>query len=195
MTSISFTKEEKAIVRQKTAKSLMWVGLTSIIMVFIGLTSAYIVRQEEGQWLVFDLPNKFHLSTLFIVLSSGTMYWATRSARLNNLSGVKNGLLLTLLLGVMFGISQVLAWQELTELGIFFAGSDANASGSYLYVLSGLHLAHLVVGILSLIYTFAQSLRGAYNSSNNLGIGLCALYWHFVDVLWVYLFFFLLYIR
>jgi cytochrome c oxidase subunit 3 len=192
---MSYTPEEKAIVRQKTAKSLMWVGLTSIVMMFIGLTSAYIVRQEEGQWLVFDLPGQFHLSTVLIVLSSVSMWWSTRSANSNNYAGVKLGLLVTLALGIGFSISQLLAWQELTEMGVFFAGKESNASGSYLYAISGIHLAHLAIGILSLIYTFARSLRGAYSSSNKLGLELCAMYWHFLDVLWVYLFFFLLYIR
>jgi cytochrome c oxidase subunit 3 len=195
MATVSYTAEEKALVRQKTAKSLLWVGITSIIMMFIGFTSAYIVRQEEGQWLVFDLPNKFHLSTLFIVLSSLTMYWATRSASNNQTSNVRNGLLLTLILGIGFTVSQFMAWSDLREMGVFFAGKDSNASGSYLYVISGLHLAHLFIGILSLIYTFARSLRGAYSSNNKLGLEICALYWHFLDILWVYLFFFLLYIR
>ncbi|MGB0402744.1 MAG: cytochrome c oxidase subunit 3 [Salibacteraceae bacterium] len=195
MESIAFDKEERYQVKLKTSKGLLWVGMASIVMVFIGLTSAYIVRQEEGQWLVFDLPMMFGLSTLFILLSSATMVWAVRSAKANNNNGVKTGLLLTLLLGVMFAISQFMAWQELVEMGVFFAGKESNASGSYLYVISGLHLAHLVVGILSLIYTFARSTQRAYNSERKLGLEVCALYWHFLDALWVYLFLFLFYIR
>lgn len=195
MSTVSFTAEEKELVRQKTAKNLLWVGIASIVMMFIGFTSAYIVRQQEGQWLVFDIPSQLFYSTLFIVLSSVTMWWATRSAKADNYNGVKLGLILTLVLGIAFTYSQFEAWSFLTSQGNVFAGSSSNASGSYLYVISGVHLAHLAVGILSLIYTFARSLRGAYNSSNKLGLELCAMYWHFLDILWVYLFLFLWYIR
>lgn len=195
MGSIAFDKEERYQIRLKTTKSLLWVGMASIVMVFIGLTSAYIVRQEEGQWLMFDLPMMFGVSTLVILLSSVTMVWAVRSAKSNNIQGVKMGLLSTLVLGVLFAISQFMAWQELVDIGVFFAGKQSNASGSYLYVISGLHLAHLVVGILSLIYTFVLATQGAYNSERKLGLEVCALYWHFLDALWVYLFLFLFYIR
>ncbi|MBD77896.1 MAG: cytochrome oxidase subunit III [Crocinitomicaceae bacterium] len=195
MSAVTFSDKEKHEIRLKTSKNLLWVAIATMVMLFIGFTSAYIVRQEEGQWLVFELPNILFISTLVIMLSSVSMVWATRSAKKDNNQGVKIGLLITLVLGLVFVVCQYQAWVEVHDLGIVWAGKESNAAGSYLYLITGLHLAHLFAGILSLIYTFARSLRGAYSSSNSLGLELTALYWHFLDVLWVYLFLFLYYIR
>ena len=192
---VSLTPEEKLRVKNKTAMSLMWVGILGIVMLFAGLTSAYIVRMEEGNWFEFALPNLFAISTLVIILSSMSMVYATKSAKKNDYSGVKNGLLLTLVLGIGFCIIQYMAWGSLVEMGVFFTGKSSNASGSYLYLISGLHLIHLFFGILTLIYTFARALGNKYDAQNNLGIRLCGLYWHFLDILWVYLFLFLTFIR
>lgn len=195
MSVVKFDEAEKQEIKFKTSKNMMWVGIATMIMLFMGFTSAYIVRQEEGQWLVFDLPNILFVSTFIILMSSVSMVWATRSAKKDNQKGVKNGLLITLILGVSFAVCQYFAWVEIYDLGVFWAGVESNAAGSYLYLITGLHLAHLFAGILSLIYTFARSLQGAYSSSNSLGLEVAALYWHFLDALWVYLFLFLYYIR
>ena len=195
MSMVKFDEAEKQEIKFKTSKNMMWVGIATMVMLFMGFTSAYIVRQEEGQWLVFDLPNILFVSTFIILMSSVSMVWATRSAKKDDQKGVKNGLLLTLVLGSSFAVCQYFAWVEIYDLGIFWAGVESNAAGSYLYLITGLHLAHLFAGILSLIYTFARSLQGAYSSSNSLGLEVAALYWHFLDALWVYLFLFLYYIR
>jgi len=195
MSVVTFDEAEKQEIKFKTSKNIMWVGIATMVMLFMGFTSAYIVRQEEGQWLVFDLPNILFVSTFIILMSSVSMVWATRSAKKDNQKGVKNGLLITLILGISFAVCQYFAWIEIHDLGIFWAGVESNAAGSYLYLITGLHLAHLFAGILSLIYTFARSLQGAYSSSNSLGLEVAALYWHFLDALWVYLFLFLYYIR
>ena len=195
MSVVKFDEAEKQEIKSKTSKNMMWVGIATMVMLFMGFTSAYIVRQEEGQWLVFDLPNILFVSTFIILMSSVSMVWATRSAKKDNQKGVKNGLLITLILGVSFAVCQYFAWVEIYDLGVFWAGVESNAAGSYLYLITGLHLAHLFAAILSLIYTFARSLQGAYSSSNSLGLEVAALYWHFLDALWVYLFLFLYYIR
>lgn len=195
MASIGIDIEEKELIRRKTAKNILWVGILSIIMFFAGFTSAYIVRQAEGQWLVFDVPNAFYYSTIFIVLSSLGLIWANRAAKNNQARAVSLGLGATFILGVLFTFFQFQGWNQLVDQGIFFAGKESNASGSFMYVITGLHLAHLFAGFLSLIYTFAQSRLGKYNAENKLGLELCSLYWHFLGLLWVYLFFFLLYIR
>ncbi len=186
---------EEQEIRKKTAKNVLWVGILSIIMLFAGLTSAYIVRQAEGQWLVFDVPNAFYYSTIFILLSSCGLIWANRSAKIDNNSGVKIGLLSTFVLGLLFTIFQFQGWGQLMDQGVFFAGKESNAAGSFMYVITGVHLAHLFAGFLSLIYTFARSVQGKYNSTGKLGLELCSLYWHFLGLLWVYLFLFLMYIR
>lgn len=181
--------------RNKAAKPLLWVGIISIIMLFAGLTSAYVVRADNGNWLIFNLPNIFFVSTAVIITSSITMYISLQMAKKNNTKGIVLGLLATFVLGLVFTYTQFQGWQELTAKGVVFAGKYANASGSFLYVLTGLHLAHLFGGLISLFVTFINSLKRKYSAENTLGLELCSIYWHFLDILWVYLFLFLYYIR
>jgi cytochrome c oxidase subunit 3 len=216
--ALEFTESELATRKVKTQKSLLWLAIVSIIMLFAAFTSAYIVRQGEGKWLVFDLPDMFIVSTLVIVLSSVPMQWAVRSAQHNRQKSLKIGLFLTLVLGLAFVGFQVLAWSELFSQGIAFSGeigqvtaestyvragdeskaeidSMGNVAGSFLYVITALHVLHLAAGLLVLAVVFYRALVGRYSSAHYNGVSLCATYWHFLDGLWVYLFFFLLYIR
>lgn len=188
-------KAELKEARRKAAKPLLWVGIVSIVMLFAGLTSAYIVRADNGNWLIFNLPDMFYISTAVIITSSLTLFAALRMAKKNNYKGVIFGVLLTLILGLVFTYTQFQGWSQLTAKGIVFAGKYSNASGSFLYVLTGLHLAHLFGGLISLLVTLVNSLRKQYNAENTLGLELCSIYWHFLDILWVYLFLFLYYIR
>jgi len=175
-----------------TFKILLWLSMVSMVMMFAGLTSGYIVRQAQSNWLVFDLPEIFTYSTIIIVLSSISMYWAQRSVSKNDRGGLTKGLTITLLLGMAFCLTQFSAWSDLVNQGIYFIG---NPSGSFLYVLSALHLAHLVGGMLYLTIVTARSYQGRYNSENHLPVELCAIFWHFLDLLWVYLFVFLYMLR
>lgn len=181
--------------RMKAAKPMLWIGIVTIIMLFAGLTSAYIVRQAEGNWLQFQLPIQFYISTAFILLSSATMLWAQNGIKSGNESVLQRGLLITFLLGVGFTWSQFSAWDALVDSGIFFAGARSNAAGSYLYVISGVHLAHLAGGLMALLFTFIKAYRGKYSQENRVGVELTATYWHFLDILWIYLLLFLLFIR
>lgn len=181
--------------RAKTAKPLLWIGIVSIIMLFAGLTSAYIVRQAEGNWLEFELPTSMFVSTAIIILSSITLWYAQSSAKKDNQSATKIGLYITLALGLAFVFSQFQVWKDLVAAGVFFAGAQANASGSFMYLLSGLHLAHLFGGIIALFVTATNASSGKYANGNILGIELCSIYWHFLDILWIYLLLFLLFIR
>ena len=133
---------ENVLLKEKVNRNMLYVGIFSIVMLFAGLTSAYIVRQADGQWLSFSLPPMFWVSSVVILLSSISMHYALVSVKKDNQKGLKLGLLITILLGVGFGVSQFLGWAELVEGGIYFAGKSANPSGSFLYALSGLHLAH-----------------------------------------------------
>ena len=192
---MAISEEEQAEIKQKTAKPLMWVAMVSMIMAFAGLTSAYIVRHAEGHWLVFDMPSWFFISTAVIIASSITMFWATRSAKKDLQSGITAGVGITLGLGVVFVFCQFQAYNELVSHGIFMTGSNSNVSGSFLYIISGLHLAHITGGILALLVTFINALRGMYSSQKMLGLEICSMFWHFLDVLWIYLFMFLYLIR
>jgi cytochrome c oxidase subunit 3 len=189
------SEEEARDIKARTAKPMLWVGIVSIVMLFAGMTSAYVVRQAEGNWLYFELPQTFYISTVVIVLSSVTMWMAQRAIKQDNLKQTTNMLLATLVLGVVFSILQFKAWGELVDMGVFFAGRESNASGSFLYAISGLHLAHLAGGIIALIFTSVKAYLKKYSADYHVGIGVAATYWHFLDILWIYLLLFLVFIR
>jgi len=175
-----------------TAKILLWLAMVSMVMLFAGLTSAYVVRQAEGNWTHFEIPVPFFISTILIVASSATMQWAYNSVKKNDLQKLRTGLLITLALGFGFSISQFIGWSGLVAQGIYFVG---NPSGSFFYVITAFHMAHLAGGILYLIYVAFRSIQNRYHKGSNLAVELCAVYWHFLDGLWLYLFVFLYFIR
>ena len=121
-------------------KFALWIFIASVLMIFAALTSAYIVRQADGNWMMFDLPNSFWITSAIILVSSGTMHWAYRSAKKDNLEATKLAISLTTVLGLAFLVGQYLAWGDLVARNVYFVG---NPSGSFVYVLSGLaRLAH-----------------------------------------------------
>jgi len=188
-------KEEIKAATRKTAKPLLYIGIVSIIMLFAGLTSAYVVRADNGNWLVFKLPDIMIVSTAIMVTSSITMLMAQRSIKKDNNKGAILGLLLTLLLGFIFIYTQVLGWKQLTAQGIYFAGKYSNASGSFLYFIALMHVLHMAGGIIAILVSLTKCLLKKYSSADYLGIELTAIYWHFMDLLWVYLFLFLYFYR
>ncbi len=179
--------------KERTRKPLMIVGMVGIVMLFAGLTSAYIVRQADGNWLTFDLPTPFYTSTLIILLSSATLWWAQKAVKKNDFTSVKRGLGLTLLLSLAFVVAQFIAYDAMVEQGLFFV--KTNVSVSFLYILTFAHLLHLVGGVIAISVSWAKSLRNKYTADNKLGLELTAMYWHFLDALWIYLLLFLLFIR
>ena len=186
---------DKAEIRKKTAKPLLWIGMVSITMMFAGLTSAVVVSSGSEAWSGQTVPGHFLYSTFVIVVSSFSFVWAIKGAKSNRQQQLKLGLYVTAFLGLTFGLLQFLAWSEMYENGVFFTGSNSNVAGSYLYILSGLHLAHLIGGLISLAVVVFNANRGLYGSNNLLGLQLSSTYWHFLDGLWIYLFLFLNYIN
>ena len=184
-------KSEIKAAQRKAAKPLLYIGIVSIVMLFAGLTSAYVVRADNGNWLVFSLPNIAIASTAIIVTSSLTMFVAQRAIKKDNYMLTTLGLFFTLGLGVAFFFTQIQAWKELTAEGVYFVGKYSNASGSFLYLIALVHLAHMIGGLIALSVSLTKSLLKKYSSSDYLGIELTAIYWHFLDLLWVYLFLFL----
>ncbi len=178
-----------------SAKILLWLGIGSIVILFAALTSAYIVREAEGNWTKFEMPAMFWISTSVIIFSSVFMNWALASAKKNNFSSIRTALIITLMLGLAFVVTQFLGWKALVHQNIFFAGSKSNPAGSFFYVITGLHVVHLLAGLLYLLAMLIKAFKNKFNSSNLLGLELCATYWHFLGGLWVYLFLFLLFIR
>ena len=188
-------EQEQRQIKEKVSKPLLWIAMVSMVMLFGAFTSAYWVRRGAGNWLDFELPQMFYISTAVIIISSVTMNWTLSAARKNDFKSIKIGSLLTLLLGIAFVVCQFQAWSVLVDQKVFFAGNQSNAAGSFLYVLTGLHLAHLAFGLVALLVVWIKSILHKYNSENLLGIRLCAIFWHFLDVLWIYLFLFLLFAR
>ncbi len=188
-------KAELKAAQNKASKPLLWIGIFSMVMFWAGLTSAYVVRADNGNWLIFNVPNIFIISTAVIITSSITMFYALNSAKKNNYTQVTIGLLITLLLGFVFVYCQYQGWMELYSKDIVMGGKKSNASGSFFILFVFAHWAHLAGGIISLTITLLKSLRKRYNAENTLGLELCSIYWHFLDILWVYLFLFLYYIR
>lgn len=194
MNTISIV-EENRITQGKVAVPLLWLSIVAMIMIFASLTSAYMVSWGKGGWLQFELPQLFYVSTAIILISSITMNWTLASVKKNDFKNVKIAASLTILLGLAFIVCQFKAWGALVDQKVFFAGKSSSGSGSYLYALTGLHLAHLLFGIIALMVVWIKSMGQKYNSENFLGIRLCAIFWHFLDALWIYLFLFLLFVR
>jgi cytochrome c oxidase subunit III len=172
-------------------KFALWLIIISIIMMFAAFTSAYIVRKEEGNWLQFDLPDNLLINTGILVLSSLFMQLAYFAARKDNIKQLKVLLVVTFALGTAFLLGQWEAWGDLVNRKIFFGGSDANPSGSFLYVLTGVHGFHLITGLIFVLIVLISSFQFKVHSKNLLRIELCTIYWHFLGGLWVYLYLFL----
>lgn len=165
----------------------------SFTMVFAGWTSAYIVRRDEGNWREFELPAIFIVSTILVVLSSFTMQWAHYATKRDELSRLKIALGLTILLGLGFLVSQWEAWSYLVvSQRTHFGGVDANPSGSFLYVLTGWHMVHIISSVLFVAIVLRKAFNYQVHSRAMVMIGNAALYWHFLTALWLYLYLFLL---
>jgi cytochrome c oxidase subunit 3 len=172
-----------------TQKILLWIALAGIIMFFAALMSGYIVRQAEGNWLVFEIPSMFYVSTVVILLSSLTFEIAKKSIKKDDFKKTYQFLTYTLALGLVFVVCQFMGWNQLVANNIHFSGG--NPSESFFYAMSGLHLAHLSFGVISMLVTTYKAKKNRYSAKNYLGISLCAIYWHFLDFLWLILFVFL----
>ena len=177
-------------VRSMNAKKMaLWIFLGTVVMIFASLTSAYIVKKSEGDWLIVQFPELFKLTSLFITLSSISMHFAYISSKRNNLFNIRLGLLITAVLAVAFSVGQYMSWSELVEQGVYFVG---NPAGSFIYVFTGLHVAHLLGGLVFLLIVLRRAFDYKVHSKSMLGIELCTTYWHFLGGLWLYLYIFLI---
>jgi len=161
-------------------------------MFFAAFTSAYLVRRAEGNWTDFQIPVIFWYSTAVLVVSSVFMHLSYLAAKKDEFLKLRTFISLTFGFGLLFLVMQYLGWLDLQSQGIFLKG---NPSGSFYYVLTGLHGFHLVTGLVVLLYAFLAARKMAVHSKNMTQIEVCATYWHFLDILWVYLFLFLLFFR
>ena len=179
-------KEEKLA---KAKKMMLLFGLLSITMTFAGLTSAYIVSKGRPDWTMdFNLPAEFFFSTFIIVLSSFTLFIAKNklvNRKSNN--SIFSWVLITFILGLVFIIFQFIGFNNIIYQGYYFAGAQSAIKTSFIYVLSFLHIVHLVAGLIVLIVLMVNTKKGKY-VNDNLGFNLGSNFWHFLDFLWVYLF-------
>ena len=178
-----------SLIKNRSLKQLLWIGIGSIVMFFAGLTSAYVVRKAEGNWVEFLFPDWFLFSTITIVISSIILILAKRNIKREKT--VFNFLIVVLLLGICFSFFQFKGWQDLTNQGVFLTGKGSNVSGSFLYVITLAHLVHLIGGLIAILITAINSKMGKYTSKDFLGFELTSIYWHFLGLLWIYLFLFL----
>lgn len=171
-------------------KFALWIGMASITMMFGAFTSAYIVRQSAGNWLEFELPQIFFVSTLVLLISSVTLHLSYKSFVGGQEARYKGLLILSFILGISFLVLQYQGWQDLNSIGIDLKG---NPSGSFVYVLSGIHALHIMGGIAAMIVALLMAFSRKYKVTQRRKINfeLTLQYWHFVDVLWVYLLIFL----
>lgn len=176
---------------EKANSSLLMFGIFSVVMLFAGLTSAYIVSKGSlgSSWDNIILPSAFYISTTLIVISSFSASLSISYCKKNNLLMLNRLLLITILLGFSFAICQFFGWRELVDMGKYLSGN--NVSSSYLYILTIVHLVHIIGGLAALLYVYIRSLSNIYNSSSFHGIKLAMRFWHFLGLLWIYLVFFI----
>ena len=176
----------------KARKFLMWLFVISSFMMFAALTSGFIVYTEGNaeRGIKVLLPKAFIYSTIIIIISSVTMHLAYLSGKKLDFSKQKLYTVLTIVLGIAFFISQYSAWKVLTDAGAYFV--NYNASQSFIYVFTGAHLLHIFAGIIMLIYSLIGKTRNIPQVRNIFRLEVTSIFWHFIDILWIYLYVFLL---
>ena len=183
------TPQEK---QSRAKKMMLWFGIVSLIMSFAGLTSAFIVSSSREDWLSdFVLPTSFTYSTLIILLSSLFLYAAKQTLKKNQATTTTSLLIGALVLGIAFIYSQILGFDQIIDSGYNFTGPTSNITMSYVYIIAVVHIVHVLAGIICLIVVIINQINKKYSSENTLGFDLASTFWHFVDILWLYLFFFL----
>ncbi|CAM1359149.1 Cytochrome c oxidase subunit 3 [Tenacibaculum sediminilitoris] len=188
-------QEELKAAKRKSAKPMLWVSMISMVMFFAGLTSAYVVSMNREDWVTFDLPQAFYISTVLIVLSSVTLFFSQKLLKKDNIQVSFILLLATLGLGLGFVWYQYVGFNELKAVGLYFTGPESTVSTSFIIGITFMHVLHLLAGIIVLLVVIYNHFKKKYSSTDMLGFELGAIFWHFVDVLWIYLFFFFYFIR
>jgi cytochrome c oxidase subunit III len=182
--------EPRQTLSMQPKKFALWLVIVSIVMLFAALTSAYIVKQADGNWLAINMPPVFMLSTAIIAISSLTMHLAYMAAKKDGIGRLKLMLGISILLGIGFLMTQYYSWAQLVASNVYFVSNYV--SGSFIYVFTGLHGAHIISGIIYLMITLVYAFMDKVHSKRLLQIEMCMTYWHFLGGLWLYLYLFLL---
>lgn len=181
--------------RKKSAKPMLWVSMISMVMFFAGLTSAYVISMRRDDWVTFELPDAFYISTLLIILSSITISISQRLIKKGKRELSIAFLLITFALGIAFVWQQYAGFEDLRSAGLFFTGPTSTVSTSFIIGITLMHALHVFAGIIVLLVVIYNHFNHKYTSDDLLGFELGAIFWHFIDVLWIYLFFFFYFIR
>ena len=167
-----------------TANLGLWAFLAAVTMLFAGLSSAYLVRMALPDWVIIPKPKLLWLNTAILILSSVTVQWGWMAAKRRKLNLVRYGLSLTTMLGIMFVVGQFLVWRQLVAAGIYL---QTNPASSFFYLLTAMHGLHLIGGILALIWATIRSFFETSTLNLQSTIELCAVYWHFLSIVWIWL--------
>ena len=172
-------------------KFALYLSFASIVMMFGALTSAYIVKSAAGNWLEYTMPVYFYYSTAALILSSVAIHASYINFKNENEIPYKLLLLASFVLGITFVVFQYHGWNALFNVGVDL---KANVSGSFLYLITGLHAAHILGGIAAIVVALlhAFTLPFVVTDKRKLRFQLVINYWHFVDALCIYLLIFLL---
>ena len=188
-------EKEFTIGRKKSAKPMLWVSMISMVMFFAGLTSAYVISMRRDDWVTFELPDAFYISTLLIILSSITISISQNLIKKDKRELSIVLLLITFALGIAFVWQQYAGFEDLRNAGLFFTGPTSTVSTSFIIGITLMHAFHVFAGIIVLLVVIYNHFKYKYTSDDLLGFELGAIFWHFIDVLWIYLFFFFYFIR
>lgn len=165
-------------------KFTLWVAIGSIIMMFAGLTSAYIVKSGQPNWEIVETPMAFWYSTAVIIASSLTIQMALRAFKQREMRKYRSLLAVTAVLGVLFVVLQWVGFNWMWDRGVRFSGAGA---GQFLYIIAGLHAIHVIGGLIALGVLVFRSFFGKIKNYTSVPIEIMKTYWHFVDLLWLYL--------
>ncbi|TLP82269.1 heme-copper oxidase subunit III [Maribacter sp. ACAM166] len=187
------TAEEK---NARAKKMMLWFGIVSLLMGFAGWTSAYIVSSSREDWASdVALPQAFLYSTIIIIISSFSYMLAKKAVKEGQSSRGTLWLWVTLALGVVFVVLQFTAFSQLVANGYYFTGPTSSIKMSYVFLIAMVHIVHVVAGMISLLVVLYNQSKGRYTSKNYLGLTLGATFWHFLDLLWVYLVLFMTFVK
>ncbi len=193
---MEYTEKTQETKIRRAKKMMLWFGIVSLSMSFAGLTSAYVVSKERPDWLTdFEIPQAFYISLAAILISSITIHFAKKMVQKEQ---NRNGMLLlvaTFILGVVFVLLQFLGFSQIIENGYYFTGSESTITTSFIYLVVIMHLAHIAVGLISILVVIYNHYKLKYVNGKTLGIELAATFWHFIDFLWIYLFLFFYFVR
>jgi cytochrome c oxidase subunit 3 len=167
----------------------VWILLTAILMLFAGLSSAYIVLRGGPAWQNIELPSLLWPNSVILLMSSVAIEISRRAIRRGDTPGMRGWLAVSGLLGLAFLAGQLAAWRQLVNAGVYL---PSTLQSGFFYILTGLHGLHLLGGVIALSWVLSKALKGRLSPTNHEPLNLCALYWHVMDALWIYLFLLLL---